>query len=79
MKFSTTEDVTPDLVDAAMSIVDTRYTDVPDRQIDWEDVWDKLEYVTLPDGSDIDLGGELDSPALKEVKRAVRKRRKEID
>lgn len=76
MKFRTADDVTPDLIDAAVSVVDTHYTE---GRVDWEDVWDKLEYVTLPDGSDIDLGGKLDSPALSEVKRAVTKRRKEID
>lgn len=76
MKFRIAEDVTSDLIDAAVSIVDIHYTE---GVVDWEDVWDKLEYVTLSDGSDIDLGGKLDSPALKEIKRAVIKRRKEID
>ncbi|MFI6495997.1 hypothetical protein [Nonomuraea typhae] len=65
-----TFEVTDELVEAAYEIVDGWYQT---GQIDWEDVWDRLERQI----DDLDLGTDLGSPELKELKRRVLKMRKE--
>jgi hypothetical protein len=68
------EDVTEDLVERTVDIVDGWYSE---GRIDWENVWDRLEKQTLDDGRGIDLGDDLGSPALTALKRRVRAARKE--
>lgn len=70
----TAEDVTGELVQAAVDIVDGWY---PEGRVDWEDVFDRLEGRTLEDGRGIDLGEDLGSPALVTLKRRVRAARRE--
>lgn len=70
----TADDVTEELVQQAVDVVDGWYAE---RRIDWEDVYDRLEKHTLEDGRGIDLGGDLGSPALVALKRRVREARKE--
>lgn len=61
--------VTDELVEAAYEIVDGWYQE---GRIDWEDVWDRLERQ-----QDLDLGTDLLSPELKEIKKRVLKMRRE--
>lgn len=69
------DDVTPELVDMTVSIVDGWYAD---GRIDWEDVYDRLERgAGLADGRRIDLGEDLASPALKTLQRRVRAARRD--
>jgi hypothetical protein len=68
------EDVTEELVQQAVDIVDGWYNE---GRIDWEDVFDRLEKHTLDNGQGIDLGEDLGSPALKTLQRRVRAARKE--
>lgn len=68
------EDVTEEMVKLALDIVDGWYQEGP---IDWEDVWDRLDGAELADGTRLELGVELLSPALKKIKREVLKARKE--
>lgn len=70
----TAEDVTDELVQQTVDIVDGWY---PEGRIDWGDVFDRLERRTLDDGRGIDLGTDLGSPALTALKRRVREARKE--
>lgn len=70
----TAEDVTEELVNQAVDIVDGWCAEV---RIDWENVYDRLERRILDDGRGIDLGEDLGSPALETLKRRVRAARKE--
>lgn len=71
----TAEDVTEELVQLAVDIVDGWYSE---GRIDWEGVYDRLERNrTLEDGRGIDLGTDLGSPALAALKRRVRDARLE--
>lgn len=63
-------EVTDELVEAAYEIVDGWYQE---GRIDWEDVWDRLERQT----KDLDLGTDLNSPELRELKKRVLKMRRE--
>lgn len=58
------KDVTEDLLEEAVSIVEGWY---PDGQVDWVNVWDRMEQY-----SDLDLGTQIDSPAMRKIKRYVR-------
>jgi hypothetical protein len=64
------EDVTDEVLEAVQDIVGGWYDDGP---IDWEDVWDRLEKRVLDDGRGIDMGEDLGSPAIKKIKREIRK------
>lgn len=57
-------DVTEDLLEEAVSIVEGWY---PDGRVDWANVWDRMEQY-----SDLDLGTQIDSPAMRKMKRHVR-------
>lgn len=70
----TAEDVTDELVQQTVDIVDGWYNE---GRIDWEDVWDRLEKRTLDDGRGIDLGEDLGSPALTTLKLRVRAARRD--
>ncbi|MFE9412276.1 hypothetical protein ACFYN0_26310 [Streptomyces sp. NPDC006704] len=74
----TADDVTEELVGTAASTVLSNFPDFPDGPpVDWEDVFDRVDGRTLDDGRTIDLGSDLNSPALKALKRRVRARIKE--
>ena len=42
-----------------------------DDRIDWEDFWDRLDGYYLLDGTRLDLGSTLDSPAMRRIRRHV--------
>lgn len=65
-----TFEVTDELVEAAYEIVQGWYQE---GRIDWDDVWDRLESQV----NDLDLGTELESPELLELKKRVLKMRRE--
>jgi hypothetical protein len=66
----TAEAVTEEMVQLTLDIVDGWY---PEGRIDWEDVWDRLDFTELKDGTRLELGVELLSPALKKIKSEVKK------
>jgi hypothetical protein len=70
----TKEDVTDELVGMAYEICDGWYQDT---RIDWENVLERMDKQTLADGRGIDWGDDWLSPAIKELKRRVRKMRQE--
>lgn len=63
------KDVTEEDLQEVEDITDGWYADT---RIDWDDVWDRMER-----GSDLDLGPQLDSPAMRKMKAHVRKLRRE--
>lgn len=67
-------EVTDEVKQMAYDIVDGWYQD---GRIDWEDVWDRLDGSKLSDGTELDLGNDLTSPELQQLKRAVQKMRRE--
>lgn len=69
------QDVTEEMVDEAWEIVDGWFQDA---KIDWERVWDRLDGMELKDGTYLDLGTDLGSPALRKIQAEIRKIRKAL-
>ncbi len=64
-------DVTEDVIDYVVELVDCDYGDSP---IDWETVFDRrIEGMTLADGRSLSMGPEYDTPAMRKIQRQVRK------
>lgn len=70
----TAEDVTEEMVQAAVDIVDGWYQG---SRIDWGDVLDRLDGTLLDDGTRLDLGNDLTTPAIAKIKKDVRARLRE--
>jgi hypothetical protein len=68
---TSSDDVTFEILEAAQDIYDGWYNDV--SVIDWEDFIDRLDGTSLEDGTKLDLGDDLLSPAIKSIKRHIRK------
>lgn len=66
--------VTDEIVDIVMDVVEGWY---PEGRVDWQDVWDRVDGSELKDGSLLDMGNELDTPAIRRIKAKVRKLRSE--
>lgn len=67
----TAKDVTDEVIEYVVDLVDSDYGDSP---IDWQSVFDdRLEGMTMADGRTLSLGEEYDTPAQRKVQRAVRK------
>jgi DNA-binding PadR family transcriptional regulator len=64
------DDVTEEVLEVVQGIVEGWYDDGP---IDWEDVWDRMEKTRLKDDRGIDMGEDLDTPAIRKIKREIRK------
>lgn len=64
------EDVTEEILNAAESIFDGWYADEP--RIDWEDFLDRLEGIPLDNGTRLDLGRDMMSPAIKAIQKHIR-------
>jgi hypothetical protein len=47
----------------------------PEGRVDWEDVWDRVDGSELDDGTRLDLGDDLTTPALKALRRRAMKAR----
>jgi hypothetical protein len=63
-------DVTDEMVEIAREIVDGWYQE---GRVDWEDVWDRMDGAELADGTHLDLGTDLGTPALAKLKRLARR------
>jgi hypothetical protein len=63
-------EVTPEVLVCVDSVIGGHYAT---GRVDWEDVWERLENYKLADGSSIDMGSMLNSPAMKRIKAYVRK------
>jgi len=65
--------VTEEILQIAFDVVDGWYQDV---RVDWEDAIDRMDGAELPDGSILDLGNSMMSPAIRKIKREVAKYRR---
>lgn len=63
------KDVTEEIIDIVLDVVEGWYSE---GRIDWEDVWDRAEGADLEDGTELDFGADLDSPAMREIKKRIR-------
>ncbi|MGW1180078.1 hypothetical protein [Streptomyces drozdowiczii] len=63
------EDVTDEVLEIVKGIIEGWYDE---GRIDWENVWDRVEKGQLDDGRGIDMGEDLDSPAVKKIKKEIR-------
>ncbi len=70
------DQVTDEIVTAAYDIADGWYRDTG---IDWEDLLDRLDGMETADGLILDLGDSLLSPAIREIRKRVRKMLAESD
>ena len=68
------EDVTDEIIELVNGVVEGWYSE---GRIDWSDVWDRVEGAELEDGTELDLGTDLGSPALNKLKREILKLRKQ--
>jgi hypothetical protein len=62
------QDVTDEIVGIVWGKVEGWYDG---KRIDWEDVWDRADGALLDDGTYLDLGDALDSPALSEIQKRI--------
>ena len=67
------EDVTQEVLDAAEAVEEY----FADESIDWEDFLNRMDRMELSDGSKIDMGDSLDSPAIRQIKKYIRNLRRE--
>lgn len=63
------EDVTDEVLEIVKGIIEGWYDE---GRTDWENVWDRVEKVPLDDGRGIDMGEDLDSPAIRRIKKEIR-------
>ena len=68
-------DVTEEILGLAREASDEGW--FPDGRVEWEAVWDRIDGARLSDGSTLDLGSDLDSPALRKIQRVLRAERRE--
>ena len=73
LELRTADQVTDEIAEAAYEIADGRYQDT---RIDWDLLLDRLDGMELKDGSVLDLGSNLLSPAITEIRKRVRKMRR---
>jgi hypothetical protein len=69
-----TVDVTDEVLRIAESIYDGWFAD--GHAIDWEEFLDRLDGATLDDGSTLDLGRSLVTPAIAKIRRHIQYYRK---
>lgn len=63
-------DITDEIIEIAQSVYAGWYGD--GQRIDWEDLIDRVDGAELSDGTRLDLGNSMDSPAIKKIKREIR-------
>lgn len=63
-------DVTTELVELVYG-----YAEAPmgGHMLTWEELWDRTDGARLNDGSTLDWGDQLDTPAMRKVQREVRR------
>lgn len=75
---TTSEDVTEEVLEHAIDVYDGWFADA--KQIDWERFLDQLDGYELKEhgGREIDLGSDPYSPAIKKIKRYIRRIAREV-
>lgn len=72
---TTTTDLTDEILHAAEYVYDGWYADAP--RIDWLEFMDRLDGTPLADGSTLDLGGTMHSPAILAIIEHINEYKKE--
>lgn len=74
---TTREDVSEEVLQVAEDIFDGWFSDA--ARIDWEDFLDRMDGTHLDghENRELDLGGDLDSPAIRAIKRHINRIRRE--
>lgn len=67
------EDVTDEVLAVVEHVYDGWFTD---GRINWDDFLERMDGSVLESGEKIDMGPELDSPAIRKIKAHVRKLRR---
>ena len=67
---------TSDVNDEVLAIAEYAANFHGDR-IDWEDVWDRMDGTVLKDGTQMDLGPDVDSPAMRAIRRHINATRRD--
>jgi hypothetical protein len=70
----TAADVTPEILDLAEHIEAGWWSG--DARIDWGEFVDRMDGARLKDGTRLDVGADLDSPAIRKIKKHIRDLRK---
>ena len=66
--------VTEEILNLAWDKVEGWYMD---SAIDWDDVWDRMDGTTLGDGTTLDMGNSVDTPAIRKIKRTMNQWKRE--
>jgi hypothetical protein len=66
---STAADITPELVRIVADVLEGWY---PEGPVDWPDVWDRADGAVLDDGTTLDLGCDMRSAALTELRKQAK-------
>jgi hypothetical protein len=66
------QEITEEVEEIVRGVVDGWYSE---GRIDWENVWERVDGSTLDDGSRLDLGTDLMSPAIRTLKTMIRRER----
>ena len=69
------DQVTEEILQLIYDIVDGWY---PTGRIDWEDLLDRVDGAELEDGTVLDLGDDMLSPAIVKIKKCARKYRNTV-
>ncbi len=73
------EDVTPEILAEACEVFDGWFA--RSGRIDWTDFFDRLEdrCSELADGTRLDLGNDMNSPAVRRIKRYITKHKEWVE
>ena len=66
-----------DVTDEVLSVAEDAEGWFVDQPIDWEDFLDRMDGHELADGTLIDMGESIDSPAIRKIKKHISNYRKE--
>lgn len=73
VKITGADDVTQEIMDLAESIESGWFGD---QRIDWSDFIDRIDGQALEDGRIIDMGSDLNSPAIRKIRHHINTMRK---
>lgn len=73
-KITTVDDVTDEIIAMAQEIYAGWYNN--SQRIDWDNFLDRLDGSQLEDGSIVDLGNDMGSPAIRKIQGEIRAYRK---
>lgn len=70
---TTADDVTDEMIELVVDIIDWVESWRSEDRKDWLDIWDRMDGTTLSDGRMLDMPTDLLSPVYKRLKAEVRK------